>query len=121
MRSHGVPNFPDPYMGYLGWSVDSGVDPNTSQFKAAWAYCSAKYVHFPTVTPAQKAQRNAAAAAFSRCMRSHGATDFPDPDGSGAINLPTAYYMRTPLVARARQSCESLVTGKQFVFVSPAP
>jgi len=37
-----------------------------------------------TNTPAASARQNGGLA-FSRCMRSHGASQFPDPDSSGAI------------------------------------
>lgn len=120
MRSHGVPNFPDPYMGHFGYSLDSGVHPNSPQFKAAMNYCESRYIPFPKVSPAEKARRNAAALKYSVCMRAHGVRDFPDPDGTGAINFPTGDYYRTPKVLRGEGSCKSLFTG-QFVFVSPPP
>lgn len=90
------------------------------QFKAADAYCSKRYL-FHTVSPAQKARWNGAAVKYSACMRAHGARDFPDPDGTGAIYFPTAEYYRTPKALRAEGACKSLFIGKGFVFVSPAP
>jgi hypothetical protein len=40
MRSHGVPNFPDPKAGgALVIGKKAGVDPNTSQFQAAQRTC----------------------------------------------------------------------------------
>jgi hypothetical protein len=44
MRSHGVPGFPDPKVSadggiQLGIRKGSGVDPNSSQFKAAQQAC----------------------------------------------------------------------------------
>lgn len=38
MRSHGVPNFPDPN-SQSGFLIRGGVDPNSSQFKAAMQAC----------------------------------------------------------------------------------
>lgn len=127
MRSHGVPNFPDPnslpglLKGHFGYMVDSGLHPNTPQFKAAMAYCEGRYIPFPKITPAEKARWVAAALKAAHCMRAHGARDLPDPDGTGAIDLPTANYYLTSNFRRAKQSCESLIEGKGVVFVSPAP
>jgi hypothetical protein len=125
MRTHGVPNFPDPipFKGRLvfGFTVKSGVDPNTPQFKAAFKYCTTRYRLFRnSSTPAQRAQSNAAALKFTHCMRSHGVNDFPDPDGQGAINLPTDDYLNTPSVQRAERACQSLRSGG-FVFSVPVP
>jgi hypothetical protein len=45
MRSRGVPNFPDPQPQAnggipLSLGPNSGVDPNSAQFQAAWKACS---------------------------------------------------------------------------------
>ena len=128
MRSHGVPNFPDPIpvKGHLvfGFSIKSGIHPSSPQFKAAYKYCGTRYLgfsHRPGSTPAAKARANATAVKFSACLRSHGATDFPDPDGQGAIYLPTTNYIDTPKVQRAEGPCKSLLAGHGFVLVSPVP
>jgi hypothetical protein len=119
MRSHGIPNFPDPIDGHFGFGVDSGIDPDSAQFKSAYSYCGARYLHVGTrSTPAQRAQWNAAAVTFAQCMRSHGLRDFPDPNGSGAILLPSQNYIDTPLAQRAKQACKGLSSGG-FVLVSP--
>jgi hypothetical protein len=46
MRSHGVPNFPDPEISHSGGGVGiriggrgSGIEPNSPQFKAAQKTC----------------------------------------------------------------------------------
>jgi hypothetical protein len=122
MRSHGVPKFPDPILGgHFGFMVGSGIDPDTPQFKAAYSYCGKRYLHYHPLQPAELARRNVAAVKYSACMRSRGASDFPDPDGQGAINLPSDDYIHTPKVARAEGACESLFTGKGFVLVVPVP
>lgn len=121
MRAHGVPNFPDPILGHFGFTVDSGVDPSSAQFKAADSYCEKRYLHPHRLPPAEIARRNDAAVKFSACMRAHGVPDYPDPDGQAAINLPTDDYERTPKVAKAAEACKSLFIGKGFVFVLPIP
>jgi hypothetical protein len=121
MRSHGVPNFPDPINGRFGFTLKSGVNPDTPQFKTAYSYCGTRYLGLSTrSTPAQRAQWNAAAVKYSHCMRSHGLSDFPDPDGTGAIYLPTANYIDTPLAQRAQQACKFL-SNTGYVLVSPIP
>jgi hypothetical protein len=126
MRAHGVPNFPDPIplKGRLvfGFTVQSGVDPNTPQFKSAFSYCTIRYHIFKhTATPAQRAQWNAEAVKFTACMHAHGAVDFPDPDGSGGIDIPSDSYLNSPKVLQAESACKSLRTGQGFVFVVPVP
>jgi hypothetical protein len=127
MRSHGVPSFPDPssqpgvLKGHFGFTAGSGIDPDTPQFEAAYAYCGKRYLKMHTETPAQRARDNAAAVRYSRCMRAHGVADFPDPDGGGAIHLPTSDYESTPRVQSGMQACKSLFSGKGFVFVVPVP
>lgn len=122
MRSHGIPNFPDPILGgHFGIDAASGIDPGTPQFKAAFSYCGARYLHLHRSTPAELARGNIAAVKYSHCMRAHGISDFPDPDGQGAIELPTSDYLNTPKVQRALPACEALRTGKQFVLSIPVP
>ncbi len=121
MRSHGVPNFPDPVGGHFGFTVDSGINPDTPQFEAAYSYCGKLYLRFHSPSPAELARMNAAAVKFSTCMRSHGATDFPDPDGKGAIKLPSIDYAHTPKVQRAEAACASLLANHDFVLRIPVP
>lgn len=128
MRSHGVPNFPDPsslpgvLKGHFGFTVGSGIDPGTPQFEAAYEYCGKRYLHMHTETPAQRARGNAAAVVYAHCMRAHGVSDFPDPlPGQDVIRLPTASYENTPKVASGMSACKSLFTGKGFVFGVPVP
>ncbi len=41
----------------------------------------------PPLTPGQQAKRTQQLFVFSRCMRSHGVSNFPDPDSSGELPL----------------------------------
>ena len=51
MRSHGVPNFPDPTFAGGGMALelrrDSGIDPNAPAFKAAQQACGAPFGKAP--------------------------------------------------------------------------
>ena len=81
MRSHGVPNLPDPGSNSSGGGVSivpAGIDTSSPGFKTAWSACS-------TLLPGLGAHQGASAQAteqllkLSECMRSHGVTGFPDP------------------------------------------
>lgn len=84
MRSHGVPNFPDPTSNGKGLSISinsaSGIDPFSPAFKAAQTACH-KLLPFGGPSgnghPSARAERQM--LAISTCMRAHGITDFPDP------------------------------------------
>ena len=120
MRAHGVPNFPDP--NGQGVIQGSGIDPNSSQFQKAQQTC-AKAIGGGPRSPAQIAQAEAAALAFSKCMRSHGVSGFPDPQfGSGGgirISLHAQAGIsgsnldpNSPIFQKAQRSCGSLLPGR---------
>jgi hypothetical protein len=126
MRANGVPNFPDP--NGQGVIQGTGIDPNSAAFQAAQQKCSKEIgAGLGTATPAQVAKADAAALAFSKCMRSHGVSDFPDPQfGSGGrvtirLGAPgaaggNAVDPNSPIFQKAQQTCGSLLpdrpTGK---------
>jgi hypothetical protein len=113
MRSHGVPDFPDPNSsGQLviqgGPGSGSGLDPNSSAFKNAENDCKSKQ---PQPTPAQQAQAKQFALRVARCMRAHGIKDYPDPSGSGRIRISlnnnpgSDLNPNNPLFQRAQAKC----------------
>lgn len=54
------------------------------------------------------------ALAFSRCMRAHGVTNFPDPDANGNITLPgQGTGAQSPKMAAARKACDPLLPPEQ--------
>jgi hypothetical protein len=91
MRSHGVPNFPDPNaQGDLAIGPSSGLDPGSAKFQAAQRACQKTLPNGGQPTPQQLAKARQGALAFSACMRSHGLPDFPDPtfsSGGGGIGI----------------------------------
>ncbi len=84
MRSHGVPDFPEPSEGHLLIKGNSknGLNPDSPQFQAAMKTCHS-LAPAPKISPQQSAAMQAQALKFSACMRSHGAPDFPDPKFEG--------------------------------------
>lgn len=94
MRSHGVPNFPDPSISgdkatiQIKGSPGSGLDPNSPQFQAAQSACRGLLPNGGQPSPQQRAQAQDAAVHFAQCMRSHG-INIPDPQTStsGGIGI----------------------------------
>jgi hypothetical protein len=90
MRKNGVANFPDPSSsGAVTIGPSSGIDPRSPKFQAAQAKCRKLLPNGGQPTPAQIAKAQQGALDFSKCMRAHGITDFPDPTFStgGGIQM----------------------------------
>jgi hypothetical protein len=108
MRSHGVPNFPDPSgSGAISISSSEGIDPNSPQFQAAQKSCQSLR---PKPSPAQRAQAQQNLLKFSQCMRSHGVTNFPDPQFSSGgarlrISSGSGVDPNSPQFQAAQQTC----------------
>ena len=105
MRSHGVPSFPDPTRGGEIPKVSlEQVGVSNSQLQAAQQACESVW---PTVSAAQQQQVRAQALRFSRCMRNHGISDFPDPDANGGIGIPDSIE-NSPGFQAAINACKPL-------------
>jgi hypothetical protein len=83
MRSHGVPNFPDPGSGG-GVQIPQGsaINPQSPAFQSAQNACS-KLI--PGSGPSRghpSETRKLAMLKLAECMRSHGLSTFPDPTSS---------------------------------------
>ena len=124
MRAHGVPNFPDP--NGQGVIQGSGIDPNSRQFQNAQQTCAKDLGGAGTRSPAQIAQAEAAALAFSKCMRSHGVPTFPDPQFSsgGGIRIRITGHAggldpNSQIFQKAQQACGSLLPGRVGGKVAP--
>ncbi|MGH2833584.1 MAG: hypothetical protein ACRDK2_12495 [Solirubrobacteraceae bacterium] len=114
MRSHGVPNFPDPTTS--GVVHLRGVDLSSPAFQAAQRACrklfpnGAKGKGGPP-SPAEQARMQESALKFSQCMRSHGVPNFPDPPaGSGPkieIEKGSGIDPNSPQFQAAQKTCQS--------------
>lgn len=84
LRSHGVPNFPDPTS--QGLITYGPVDIHSAQYLSANKICQHLLPSGPSLTTSQKHQDVRQALKFATCIRSHGVPDFADPviSGSGA-------------------------------------
>ncbi len=120
MRSHGVPNFPDPQISSNGnehkiaMKVTPGITGNP-HFKSAQQACSRLLPGGPgegpnhQITLSEQSQYLKAAA----CIRSHGVPNFPDPtfSGGGVHIAHQGLNESSPAFKAAVQACESLIPG----------
>lgn len=92
MRSHGVPGFPNPRVTITpgGGSVKvAQMAPQSAvsapKFKTAQRACQSIIGAPQSRSPAEQQAHTQVLLAFARCLRSHGLSDFPDPDRQGQL------------------------------------
>jgi hypothetical protein len=124
MRTHGVPEFPEPTEGRLlirGSDHNghaTGINPGSSQFQAAQKVCGKLLPNGGAPSPAEQAKMQEKALQFSQCMRTHGVPNFPDPKfgGGGKVSLrigggPSGIDPRSPQFRAAQKACQSILPG----------
>jgi hypothetical protein len=111
MRSHGVPNFPEPTAvpGGVRIAIEAGkgVNPQSAQFAHAQASCrkfapEAGNGGGGGLQGQQLAVYVAHRLAFAACMRKRGIINFPDPDSQGDFHLEgtgVSQYSQTDMTA----------------------
>lgn len=118
MRSHGLPNFPDPVQesgGGVSLSLKkgSGLDPGSQPFKAAETACRKLAPERGNGKPMPAAEQQKFLR-YSQCMRTHGVPQFPDPKFSGGgvqLRMPPGLGPDSPSIKSAEQACRSLQPG----------
>jgi hypothetical protein len=129
MRSHGVPNFPDPSAGSGGGlqiqssqrngqgqsMTVNGVPVNAPAFQSAMNTCQ-KYMPRPKALPGGITQVKANALKMAQCMRSHGVPNFPDPTvksgpngGIGVQISGPGLNSQSPAFQAAQRKCKPLM------------
>jgi hypothetical protein len=117
MRSHGVPNFPDP-------------TTSPRDFKQAFNSKSPAFLSGATTcqhllprggegpsgqTPAQRRRQLAAGLAFARCIRSRGFPGFPDPTSDGQLThqmlANAGIDIHQPAAVQAADACVGVTHG----------
>ncbi len=120
MRSHGVPNFPDPTSsgGNNKEAIVSSLKGvSNSQVQTAQTACRHLNGGGPgTGQNAAQRQPNAAAMlAFAHCIRGHGFPNFPDPTSSGQLThemlANAGISLHQPAVLQAGDACTSVTHG----------
>ena len=113
MRSHGVPNFPDPdAQGTLTITVSPSLNPNAPLFQKAEAECQHLLPTRKGLSPARQQQMKQRLLAFAACMRSHGFPHYRDPTfGPGAMvsqgsNRNDGMDPNSPIFQAAQKTCQ---------------
>lgn len=111
MRSHGVPSFPDPDSnGRFTLTVTKGgpLDPNSATYQSALQTCHQYDTNFGSANGSGAS--SSAALKFAQCMRSHGVTDFPDPQSGGSFTMG-GDIQSNPHFQSAMQACRPQLSG----------
>jgi hypothetical protein len=125
MRSHGVPNFPDPKQVGGGIQVSGsapGIDPQSPLFASAQHSCRHFLPGGGEPTHAGQQRGLARMLGISRCMRAHGISGFPDPtlappssragysairsNGVAWLAIPESIDVRSPAFKQAAAACK---------------
>jgi hypothetical protein len=117
MRTHGVPNFPDPGSNGIQLTPGSGVDPASPAFKAAQGECKNDLPGGGPKgpPPAPSASDVRAALTWAQCIRKHGVPNFPDPSTKSsqeglffrgvAFPVGPGFNPQSPAFEQAQKSC----------------
>jgi hypothetical protein len=113
MRSHGVPDFPDPdSSGVLPKREVAQLIASNPQFPAAHRACEHMLPDGGQPTRAQMQQAWNDMRNFARCMRSHGVPNWPDPaptsqqDQRPFFHLPDSMDPNAPHIASKIRACQ---------------
>ena len=108
MRSDGVPNYPDPTKSGLVKESLQQLGVSSSRFQSASSACDHLLPNGGSGPTAARVQQvRAEALQFSRCVRSHGVPNFPDPGSDGRIPDPATVGINqgSPKFEAANQAC----------------
>jgi hypothetical protein len=134
MRTHGVPNFPDPTGGRIDLQVQqtpnsttvNGAQVNGPAFKSAMKDCQADLPNGGHPTAAQTAEAKSKALAMAKCMRTHGVPNFPDPQfqsgPNGAVGVKISgagIDPNSPAFQAAQKACVGIFGGAATLARAP--
>lgn len=108
MRSHGVPDWPDPLP--QGGFPRTGVGGNSPQADSAMRACQHLLPPIQPLSAAQQARVLAQDLMWARCMRSHGFPGFSDPSvkphAGIVITAPAGFDLNSPQAQAASKACK---------------
>jgi hypothetical protein len=78
MRSHGIPNYPDPLSNGNFGDISNSIQ-HGPQYAAAKQTCTRLHPWNMVLSPHQQALEMAQLLKFASCMRAHGVPNFADP------------------------------------------
>ncbi|MDE3069931.1 MAG: hypothetical protein KGJ43_04310 [Acidobacteriota bacterium] len=112
MRTHGVPNFPEPVEGRFEIAPGTlgGRGKGSGQFRSARGACGKLLPNGGVLSPQQQRERQELVLKVSACIRSHGVPDFPTPTVEGnhvRLNLKrgSGVDLRSPQFQSALAAC----------------
>jgi len=111
MRTHGIPDYPDPVGDKieLHGSPGSDLNPDSPQFQAAQKACQALQPRGGKDGGQADPKAQAQALKYAACMRSHGVPSFPDPIFSGGgIQFKVDSDPNSAQFQAAQKACQSL-------------
>ena len=128
MRSHGIPNFPDPdSSGQIPKEEILQLGVSTSVLQTAQGACQRLWP-YQAPTQAQLRQQLADDLKFAQCMRSHGVPNLPDPiisDGRVVIVFSLSRDGIDPhspqILAKAHECQHVLPPGSPLPHATVAP
>ena len=108
VRSHGVPDFPDPQNGHF---LISSADQSNPNFNSAVQTCQHLLGPGGATNGGSGGSNNSQLLSFAHCMQTHGVPQFPDPTANGGIGLPQGVDPNSPQFQKAWQECQSKLPG----------
>lgn len=123
MRSHGMPNFPDPVQGANGsiglqikGGPGTGLDPSSAAFQSAQNACKSLLPNGGVTKPMTPAEQQKWLS-WASCIRHHGIPDFPDPQfgNGGGVRITTqggagkSLGPDDPQMQAAQNACKALM------------
>ena len=109
IRSHGVPNFPDPVQtpsGGYGYRTP-GIDPNSAAFQGALQACKALPSPWNSTGQQLSSAQQQAWLDWAKCIRANGLPDFPDPTFSGSEVHDSGVASNSSQLQSAMDACKS--------------
>jgi hypothetical protein len=121
MRSHGLPDFPDPDPSTGGFSSSVLSTFDDSQGQAAYSSCrhllgdgAPSLARLEQLAQQEQTARQKALPELlklSQCVRSHGVPNFPDPTPSGLNLNGTGINPSSPQFQAALKACQKAAPG----------
>jgi hypothetical protein len=123
MRAHGVSGFPDPQVtttpGGGSVAVRQAIPAGVGQspkFKAAQNVCKGIIPAPGSGGSDREGPSKQVFLAFARCLRSHGISNFPDPDAEGQLTLQmitaAGVDLKAPSFETAARACLGVTHGQ---------